>query len=131
MSWYIIIAAHPHLTEMLEPNTITTEGEDVVFKCTAEGVPAPTISWWYNGMMVNENNQRFYVNSTSHLLDRMSVTTSFFAIRSVHALIIEEVKCIADPPLPENIGGKVLNATMSNSQLTVLGIHYNSFSQPL
>lgn len=127
MSCYIIIADHPHLTEMIEPDTIITEGEDVVFKCTAEGVPAPTISWSYSGMMVTENNQKFYMNSTSHLVNRMSVTTSFFTILSVGALMSEEIKCIADPPLPENIGGKVLNATMSNTQLTVLGMTLSQF----
>ena len=112
---------------MLEPNTIITEGEDVVFKCTAEGVPAPTISWWYSGMRVNKNNQRFYVNSTSHRVDQMIVTTSFFNIRSVGAIMSEEIKCIANPPLPENIGGKVLNTTMSNTQLTVLGMTLSQF----
>lgn len=114
--------APPQIISAFPPNSLTAEGQDVVFKCVAQGYPAPMISWQHAGVEVTNDNTDFSVNSTTRQDGLINETTSFFKISSADASMSGEVKCIANPPPPEDIGGRHLDPVEAMTQLTVLGM---------
>ena len=50
-----------------------------------------------------------------------NITRSYLEIRSANSSRNGEVKCIANPPPPEDIGGLTLNADSTSTQLAALG----------
>lgn len=100
---------------------MVTENEEVVFTCIVRGYPAPTITWENSGMMVMHDNPRFEINLTTSQVGFTKMVTSYLKIALVSSSMIGEVKCVADPPPPVDVGGRVLNSVSTSTQLSVLG----------
>ena len=59
--------------ENLFNNEISDETENVTFVCQAVGEPAPNISWYFNGVMINvsDNSSKYMMMSRS-----LNITTT-------------------------------------------------------
>ena len=61
---YIIYVVQPEIingvTDLLENET-----NPIVFSCEATGEPVPTISWYFNGIMIDVSNITKYISSNS------------------------------------------------------------------
>lgn len=49
-SQFLFLAAAPYWVMGPPPNKRTSEGEDVIFDCSAYGKPAPVVSFFKNGV---------------------------------------------------------------------------------
>ena len=115
------LAAPPQFNTVLLPNTVVVQNDYVVFKCEAQGYPAPTISWEHGGQIVTNDSPSFVVNSTLSQKGLTKITTSYLKISSVDVSMVGEVKCIANPPAARDIGEIALDTISTSTQLTVLG----------
>ena len=74
-------------------------------------------------MTANNLRNRFEVNSTVTNDGFTKTVTSYLKISSANVSMNGEVKCIANPPPPERIGGMAPDSVYTSTQLTVLGKH--------
>ena len=118
----LLLAAPPQVVEDFRPNTVVAEGQNMTFKCIAQGYPAPTISWQHAGRaIVNGDSPYFTVNSTEMKDGFIATVTGYLNLSSADDSVNGEVRCIASPPAPDVVGGMVLDSDYTSTQLNVLG----------
>ena len=85
---YLLVCVHvfdhlvgPSITGLMDQTE--NERDTTSFTCRADGEPLPTISWYFNGVSLNESNaakytitQRQLPNSNSEILTIMNVESS-------------------------------------------------------
>jgi hypothetical protein len=124
----LFVTAPPQILEDFQPNTIIAEEGGTRFRCTAQGYPAPTISWEHAGRrVVNGDNPNFKVNSTERNGGFIVTVTSFLTLSSADDSVNGEVRCIARPPPPDMVGGKQLDSDDTSTQLSVLGMYIQRY----
>ena len=56
----------PNITLINDLEPVSVENSSVTFECTATGIPAPTITWYRdNAIFDQENDSRVIINSTT------------------------------------------------------------------
>lgn len=122
-------AEPPQISRALVPNTVTKENEEVILTCIARGYPAPTISWEHEGMTVTRDNPSFEINSTTSQDGFTELVTSYLKMVSANSSVDGKFECIANPPLSDNVGGRILNSVSTSTQLSILGKAVNISSR--
>ena len=81
----------------------------MTFSCQAIGEPIPTISWYFNGIMINISDVHKY--TVSYLLNR-TVVTNLFMIIHVQSSDVGTYTCFAE---------NIIGSDQSSGILTVNG----------
>ena len=98
------------------------EGQNITFKCTAQGYPAPTIVWQHAGQdVMNGESPQFKVNSTERNDGFIATIIGYLNLSSADDSVNGEVRCIAHPPPLDMVGGMTLDSDYTSTQLSVLG----------
>lgn len=112
-------AAPPSIDQSRLRSSIVAEGENTSFVCSAQGYPAPMVTWFLNGTQVLPQDLRkdLEVYNRSSQSGPYNVTTSRLLITQAQQRLNVEVQCLAsstnvDIYLPDD------NKTV---QLVVLG----------
>ena len=113
-------AASPEIT--VAPQTYTTvEGEDVLFRCVAQGYPAPAMSWRHSNVTVNTDYHPDYnIIESSRQDGNLIITESELTILSVKTGMSGVVECIATVSPPMESRRKLISA-QEPASLTVFG----------
>ena len=56
-------------------NETVNEGSNAFFSCQADGEPVPTISWYFNGTLLEQTDTTRYI-ITNNILDIVNVESS-------------------------------------------------------
>lgn len=117
-----ICSAPPQICKSFQRNIVIAEGQDTEFVCVVQGFPAPSISWQHAGReVVNGDNPHFKVDLTETTDGYIVIVTSYLNLSSADNSVNGEVRCIADPPAPDLVGGITLDSYYTSTQLSVLG----------
>ena len=66
-----------------KPTVTFSEGVSGVLRCTATGVPAPTISWFRNGVLLSSDDVTFVISSSTDATMSLLSVTSTLNVTSV------------------------------------------------
>ena len=73
----IPVAPEAAISDSQKPIVTISEGASIAVMCTATGVPAPTISWFLDGvLLINDNATLFITSSTNETLATFCVTST-------------------------------------------------------
>ena len=73
----IPVAPEAAISDSQKPTVTILEGASIAVMCTATGVPAPTISWFLDGvLLINDNATLFITSSTNETLATFRVTST-------------------------------------------------------
>ena len=113
-------AANPEIT--VAPQMYTTvEGKNALFRCVAEGYPAPVISWRHNNVTVNaDHSPNYNIMERSRQDGNLMIIESDLTILSVKTGMSGVVECNATVFHPTD-SGKAPITTQEPVFLTVLG----------
>ena len=71
------------------------EGDDASFSCQATGEPAPSISWYFNGVLLNNetNVDKYDITEISETLVNTTTISSTLTIMSVQSSDVGTYTC--------------------------------------
>ena len=87
-------------------NQIVNEGDTASFTCQATGEPVPTISWYFNGIPVDEANRMKYIISIMSL--NTTTNSSTLTIMNVQSSDVGTYTCNATNAVSTNTSSGVL-----------------------
>ena len=109
---------------VVAPQTYTTvEGENALFRCVAQGYPAPVISWRHKNVTLSaeDNPSADYIITPDSRQDgNLMITDSELRILSVKTVMSGEVECIVTASPPKD-SGRTLTSIQASASLTVFG----------
>ena len=76
----LVYLVGPSIIELMDQTE--NEGDRASFTCQADGEPLPTISWYFNGALLDESNTAKYmiterqITTTTNILNIMNVESS-------------------------------------------------------
>ena len=76
------------------------EGGTATFVCEADGVPIPIFSWYFNGVLLDDSNTNYDINSRNDF--------SILVITSVNSLDVGTYTCNATNVVSSNNSSGVL-----------------------
>ena len=91
---------------------VENESNPVTFSCQAIGEPLPTISWYFNDVMINSSDENEYNISTSL---NGTVVTSILTVVNRQSSDVGTYTCIA---------ANIIGSDQSSGKLTVNGKLY-------
>jgi len=94
---------------------LKNEGDTAFFTCQATGRPVPTISWYFNGVPVNETNAIKYTISTMSL--NTTTINNTLTIMNVDSSDVGTYTCNATNVISTDISSGVLTV---NGELIIL-----------
>ena len=102
---YIFYLVTPNITSEVLDRTITEE-ETVSFTCQATGEPLPNVSWFFNGVPVNNetNMDKYYITQSSI---NITITTTL-TIMSVDSSDAGTYTCNATNVVSSDISSGIL-----------------------
>ena len=96
-----------------KPTVTFSEGASGALMCTATGVPAPTISWFRNGVLFSVDNVTLVITSfTAQNMTTLSVTSTLNATSVTRDSTFATITCTASNGVGAN--------SSDNTQLIVL-----------
>ena len=79
-----------------KPTVTISEGASGALMCTATGVPAPTISWFRNGVLLSDDSVTLVItNSTDDTMSLLSVTSTLNATSVMRDSAFATITCTA------------------------------------
>ena len=103
-------------------NQAENEGDTASFTCQATGEPVPTISWYYNGILL--------VNGAKYMITEMSLNTTTIsnaiAIMSVESSDVGTYTCNATNVVSSDTSSGVL--TVNGECANIIRIYISKFS---
>ena len=84
---------------------LENETNPVTFSCQATGEPVPTITWYFDGVMINVSNTSKY-NVTSSINDTM--IESFITIMNAQSLDAGTYTCYAENNISNDSSSGIL-----------------------
>ena len=87
---------------------LENETNPIIFSCQATGEPVPSISWYFNGVMINES--KYNVSNTL----RETTVTSLLTITNANSFDVGTYTCQAE---------NIIGIDQSSGVLTVNGKH--------
>ena len=79
-----------------KPTVTISEGASGALMCTATGVPAPTISWFFNGKLLSDDGVTLVItNSTDETMTTFSATSTLNATSVMRESAFATITCTA------------------------------------
>ncbi len=89
-------AVAPVATISPKPTVTVSEGSSAVVMCTATGVPAPTISWSLNGVLLSDDGATLLISSsTDDTMALLSVTSTLNVTSVTRESALATITCTA------------------------------------
>ena len=84
------------ILESQKPTVTFSEGVSGALMCTATGVPAPTISWFLDGVLLSDDNVTFVITSfEAQNMTTLSVTSTLNATSVTRDSAFATITCTA------------------------------------
>ena len=86
-----------------KPSVTVSEGYSAVVMCTATGVPAPTISWFRNGVPLSDDGTTLLItSSTDDSMALLSATSTHNATSVMREYVFATITCTASNGIKTN-----------------------------
>ena len=90
------VAPEADILDSQKPTLTISEGASVALMCTATGVPAPTISWYLDGMPLTDDGATLVIaSSTNETMTTFSVTSTLNATSVMRESAFVTITCTA------------------------------------
>ena len=90
------VAPEAAILESQKPTVTVSEGASGALMCTATGVPAPTISWFRNGVLLSDDSVTLVItNFTNEAMELLSVTSTLNATSVMRDSAFATITCTA------------------------------------
>ena len=90
------VAPEAAISSSQKPTVTFSEGASGALMCTATGVPAPTISWFLNGVLLSDDNVTLVITtSTDASMSLLSVTSTLNVTSVMRESTFATITCTA------------------------------------